>query len=193
MVLHDRPPARFHRASPSETHELFQRLLPSLSHPTLADFLPPSSPPHSTPLTTVTPPPPDLGSFSGRDALPALRPDRPALVVSSTSWTPDEDFGMLLAALQAYERPARAAEGTPEALPEVLAVVTGKGPLKEKYMGEVGRLQAGHGGGEDGEDGPWRFVRCVSLWLEADDYPLLLGESLAGALLGNDGSLNDGS
>ena len=85
---------------------------------------------------------------------------------------------MLLEALKEYEKRARASEekeGNGERLPKVLAIVTGKGPLKEKYMQEVQRLQAGHAGGEDGEAGRWRYVRCVSLWLEADDYPLLLG------------------
>jgi beta-1,4-mannosyltransferase len=92
------------------------------------------------------------------------------LLVSSTSWTPDEDFAILLAALGAYERAAR----SPGAgLPKVLCVVTGRGPQREMYMSKVGRMQEGEG--QDGADGKWQWVRCVSLWLEAEDYPLLLG------------------
>ena len=47
-------------------------------------------------------------------------------------------------------------------------VITGKGPLRAKYMAEVNRLQE-----------EWSYVRCSSLWLEAEDYPLLLGEESA--------------
>ena len=116
--------------------------------------------------------------------MPTLRADRTALIVSSTSWTPDEDFGMLLDALKKYELRARACEGRreEERLPKVLAVVTGKGPLKDKYMKEVQRLQTGRGGGAEGEEGAWRFVRCFSLWLDADDYPLLLGTSASACM-----------
>lgn len=104
--------------------------------------------------------------------MPSLRPDRPALVVSSTSWTPDEDFSILLEALQIYEIRADEVSGqssqnpssTKGKLPKLLVIVTGKGPLKDKYMKEVGKLQKG-----------WKWVRCISLWLEAEDYPVLLG------------------
>ncbi|EJF58563.1 beta-1,4-mannosyltransferase [Dichomitus squalens LYAD-421 SS1] len=203
VVLHDRPPSRFHRADPSETHELFQRLSPVLTDPLsgLTSFLPNTSPPYSTPFTHIPPTSLsssgaaclELGPYVDDIAMPSLRPDRPALIVSSTSWTPDEDFGMLLAALKEYDRRARTSEekGEGVGLPKVLAIVTGKGPLKEKYMQEVQRLQAGHGGGEDGETGPWRFVRCVSLWLEADDYPLLLGSADIGISLHSSSSALD--
>lgn len=99
--------------------------------------------------------------------MPSLRPDRPALLISSTSWTPDEDFSILLDALSQYDRTARKAGGQ---LPKILMVVTGKGPDRTKYMQQVADLQRG----SDGKEG-WKYVRCVSMWLEAADYPLLLG------------------
>ncbi|KAI0035263.1 glycosyl transferases group 1-domain-containing protein [Vararia minispora EC-137] len=166
-VLHDRPPAHFRRASPVETHRLFLALAPSLPTP----FLPPSSAPYSTPFTTVAPESP-----GAELPLPSPRADRPALVVSSTSWTPDEDFSVLLSALGKYERAARAPGAR---LPKVLCVVTGRGPQREMYMGRVGRMQRG----EEGSDGAWRWVRCVSLWLEAEDYPVLLGSADVGVSL----------
>lgn len=104
--------------------------------------------------------------------MPKLRPDRPALVVSSTSWTPDEDFSILLAALQMYEfraeelsmQSAQDPLSTEGKLPKLLMIVTGKGPLRDRYMKEVTKLQEG-----------WKWVRCISLWLKAEDYPILLG------------------
>lgn len=100
----------------------------------------------------------------------SLRVDRPALLLSSTSWTPDEDFSILLEALFLYDEAARKAAGK---LPKVLMVVTGKGPDKIKYMKQVDQL---HKGTENKKG--WEYVRCVSMWLEAADYPLLLGMSL---------------
>ncbi|KAI0668711.1 mannosyltransferase [Trametes maxima] len=205
VVLHDRPPERFHRASPSETHELFQELCPKLSSTSLTSFLPSSKPPYSTPFTYIPPSGRssasgaaldlsldmnDLSPLSESLSMPELRSDRTALLVSSTSWTPDEDFGLLLEALKQYELRARAREAKPagERLPKVLMVVTGKGPLREQYMKEVERLQAGRG--EEGA-GVWRFVRCVSLWLEAKDYPLLLGSADLGISLHSSSSALD--
>ncbi|KAI0252675.1 beta-1,4-mannosyltransferase [Lactifluus subvellereus] len=166
-VLHDRPPAHFHPANVFETHELFLRISPTL--PTT--FLPAYDPPASTPLTQVTP-----------DGLPNLRPDRPAVLISSTSWTEDEDFSILLDALSIYEHHAREARGT---LPRILMFVTGKGPLREAYMRKARVLQDGDGG-----DG-WQWVRIISTWLEPRDYPLLLGSADLGISLHSSSSALD--
>ncbi|KAJ7630390.1 mannosyltransferase [Roridomyces roridus] len=172
VVLHDRPPRRFHQATPHETHDLFAFKLRSDLYP-VKDFLPASDPPKSTPLTTTT------GSDPSPSAIidpiyadvkaPVLRKDRPALLVSSTSWTPDEDFSILITALGQYNVRASAAQGK---LPKVLVILTGKGPLRDKYMSEVGELQK-----------EWEWVKCINMWLEAEDYPVLLGSADLGICL----------
>jgi beta-1,4-mannosyltransferase len=111
--------------------------------------------------------------------LPSLRQDRPALLVSSTSWTPDEDFHILCEALSVYEVRANARKSKPP-LPRLLVVVTGKGPLRDSYMREINKLQKN-----------WKWVRCVSLWLEAEDYPVLLGSADLGVSLHSSSSALD--
>lgn len=64
--------------------------------------------------------------------------------------------------------------------PKVLMIVTGKGPLKNKYMKEVEKLQEG-----------WEWVRCVSMWLESEDYPVLLGSADLGISLHSSSSQLD--
>ncbi|KAI0307514.1 hypothetical protein B0F90DRAFT_1674352 [Multifurca ochricompacta] len=163
-ILHDRPPAHFHPANASEIHELFLRISPFL--PTT--FLPVYDPPMSTPLTQVS-----------SHALPRLRPDRPAVLVSSTSWTEDEDFSILLDGLSEYEHRARASCG---ALPRVLVLVTGKGPLRDAYMRKAQALQGGD---------HWQWVRVISMWLEPKDYPVLLGSADLGISLHSSSSALD--
>lgn len=89
-VLHDRPPPHFRKSTQEESHRLFSHLCPLLE-PNLRDWFPSYDPSSTTPFTTQE----------------AFRSDRPALVVSSTSWTVDEDFGMLLKAASIYEKRAK--------------------------------------------------------------------------------------
>ncbi|KAK0540216.1 mannosyltransferase [Tilletia horrida] len=100
-VLHDRPPVHFRRAHTHETHTLFANLGPRLK-PALNDFLPAYSLPESTLFTTAASTSSSTVKGS-KNTEPALRPDRPALAVSSTSWTADEDFDILLEAARKYE------------------------------------------------------------------------------------------
>jgi beta-1,4-mannosyltransferase len=85
------------------------------------------------------------------------RRGRPALVTSSTSWTPDEDFGVLLSALLKLD-----AKITNEGSSlRVVVVVTGKGPQKQEYEEKMSRLILTN-------------VAIQTLWLEPVDYPKLL-------------------
>jgi beta-1,4-mannosyltransferase len=171
--------------------QLFRKLEKSLE--TISKFLPEFSSPYSTPFTDTAPvrKPAAANPFAvpyqgvatasiplkeptyNEIHAPTLRADRPALLVSSTSWTADEEFGILLEALKLYE--VRATEQNSELpedakgrLPKLLVVVTGKGPERKEYMSTINELQAS-----------WKWTRCISLWLEASDYPVLLGKYVA--------------
>ena len=127
----------------------------------------------STLLSTLLPPSPSAVSASSLP-VPQLRHDRPAVLVSSTSWTADEDFSILLDALTLYETEARKGEGVEEAegqsvrLPKVVVVVSGKGPGRAAWEVEVERRREREG---------WRWVGVWCAWVEVEDYPRLLGES----------------
>jgi len=90
---------------------------------------------------------------------------------------------MLLKALEIYEKRAREVNRNGGGLPKVVMIVTGKGPLKAKYVKEMDALQSG-------ED-PWLWVRCNTLWLEAEDYPILLGCADLGICLHSSSSALD--
>lgn len=93
------------------------------------------------------------------DGTISLRPDRPALMVSSTSWTEDEDFDLLLKALIHLDAHACA---MPASYPDFIVLVTGKGPLRDLYEARMSSLNL-------------RRVHIRTLWLAPGDYPRLIG------------------
>ena len=165
-VLHDRPPAFFAPLPPPQRHDLLRRLAPLRLRPRRRA---PLGRPRrrrrrravggrATPWTTA-------------DGRP--RDGRPALLVSSTSWSADEDFGMLLEALTALDGElAKAETAAADAAPalRVVAVVTGKGPLKAAYEARMRTMALRH-------------VAVCTMWLDPADYPRLLGAADLGVCL----------
>lgn len=65
------------------------------------------------------------------------------LVVSSTSWTPDEDFSILLDALVEYASSSSSSSGGEEPKPApvpLLVIITGRGPQKAMYLSRIATL-----------------------------------------------------
>ncbi|KAF5396055.1 chitobiosyldiphosphodolichol beta-mannosyltransferase, partial [Paragonimus heterotremus] len=90
---------------------------------------------------------------------PQWRRDRPALVVSSCSWTPDDDFSIVLDALDIYNKKATTPRST---LPSMVFVVTGRGPLKAHYDKLIRNKR-------------WTHVEVIMPWLDWADYSVFLG------------------
>lgn len=91
------------------------------------------------------------------------KPDRPAIIMSSTSWTEDEDFDILLQALKSYDltltnKQAEEKMLFEDDLPQLVCVITGKGPLKAHYESEIKKINFKH-------------IEIVLPWLTAADYP----------------------
>ena len=97
------------------------------------------------------------------DLLAAAHGDasRPAIVVTATSWTADEDLPLLIDAARAWEA-RRLSGGSVDRWPRLRILITGRGPLREAFDAAVARLHLVH-------------VSLHTLWLEPDDYPRLLG------------------
>lgn len=80
------------------------------------------------------------------------------IFVTSTSFTPDEDIGVLIGALKIYENSCKKFDTN---LPKIVCFITGKGPLKEKFVEKVKQ-----------ED--WKQCKVNFVWLSSEDYPKLL-------------------
>ncbi|CAG8284251.1 unnamed protein product [Penicillium salamii] len=93
------------------------------------------------------------------------------VLVSSTSWTADEDFSVLIDALVRY---SELATTTHNHLPEILAIITGKGPQKEMYMDQIAALE---------KSGKLQKVTIRTAWLSVHDYARLLASSSLGVSL----------
>ncbi|XP_078436674.1 UDP-Glycosyltransferase superfamily protein [Wolffia australiana] len=180
-VLYDQPPEFFRPTSLEEKHGLFCRLENDLRCPIgFRDCISVAGNSGNRQGETI---------FTERmDNVVSLKSSRPALVVSSTSWTPDEDFGMLLEAAIMYDRRVAATLKESDGIvddqiwadlrdgerrstyPRILFVITGKGPERERYEGKIRMLKL-------------RRVAFRTLWLPAEDYPLLLGSANLGVCL----------
>ncbi|KAJ1372864.1 hypothetical protein KIN20_035151 [Parelaphostrongylus tenuis] len=117
----------------------------------------------------------DATRFSVRDPSTGqvqLRDDRPFLVISSTSWTPDEDFQILLDAAKKYNDVATISRSSSPAtrLPVIVLIITGRGPLKDYYVEKIQRMKM-------------EFVEIHTLWLESEDYPLMIATADLGVSL----------
>lgn len=85
-VLHDRPAAQFQSITLEQKHDLLFRLATDYH-----EFQPNEINPDEFQATRFT--------YKDSEGKVHLRSDRPAILISSTSWTPDEDFSILLKAL----------------------------------------------------------------------------------------------
>ncbi|KAK0636584.1 glycosyl transferases group 1-domain-containing protein [Bombardia bombarda] len=90
------------------------------------------------------------------DLIPRILDHSVRLVVSSTSWTPDEDFSILLDALTQY--------ATSSSVP-FLVIITGKGPQKAHYLARIASLT---------KAGRLPNVRIATAFLPFPDYAALL-------------------
>ena len=93
------------------------------------------------------------------------------LLVSSTSWTPDEDFSIFLDALCQYSKSAQADS---RHLPDLVVIITGKGSQKQYYVDRTKKLKA---------QGMLEKVSIYTDWLSFHDYASLLAAADLGISL----------
>lgn len=177
-VLYDRAFPSFQPLSLLKKHELFMKL--SLEYP---NFLSKTTQENGIVKNIV-----EESAFTEKrnDGSVAYKLNRPAILVSSTSWTPDEDFEILLKALESkcsfvinlhffkftyffcldYENVSKESQS----YPDLLCIITGKGPQRQHYLDII-------------ESKEWSRVSILTPWLETEDYPQLLASADLGVCL----------
>lgn len=93
------------------------------------------------------------------------------ILVSSTSWTPDEDFSILIDALCQYSEISSSENPN---LPKIIAIITGKGPQKDMYLSEISARE---------KAGKLAKVTIKTAWLSTMDYAKLLSCASLGVSL----------
>lgn len=96
----------------------------------------------------------------------SLGGERLPLIVCPTSWTPDEDFDLLLEALERAERQL----ASESSHPHLAVILTGRGALRESFEARAARRA-------------FKAIAVRTLWLEAADYPVLIGMADLGLCL----------
>ena len=122
-TLYDKPKECYGPISVEEAHKLFLKL--GKKYPVFLENDSTSEKYNITAFTNLN----DEGIYSWNQ-------ERPAILISSTSWTEDEDFGILLRALEDYDD-AAAQNDNHLQFPNLLCVITGKGPQKEYYCRHI--------------------------------------------------------
>ncbi|XP_066913901.1 chitobiosyldiphosphodolichol beta-mannosyltransferase-like [Clytia hemisphaerica] len=145
-VLYDKPPEHFKEVNHDEKARLFQKLI----HAKCFDDY------KTHPLWN------SIESLASKDA----SQKKLKVIISSTSWTEDEDFSILLDALIRFEKEI----ATNSALPNLVCIITGKGPQKEFYKSKINKLN-------------FQNIAIITPWLEADDYPTVVGSGDLGICL----------
>ncbi|KAL2869678.1 chitobiosyldiphosphodolichol beta-1,4 mannosyltransferase [Aspergillus lucknowensis] len=100
-----------------------------------------------------------------------LKEGKAEVIVSSTSWSPDEDFSLLIDALCRYSEISNTSKPR---LPHILAIITGKGPQREMYVERISSLQ---------NNGKLRNVTIRTAWLSTVNYARLLASASLGVSL----------
>ena len=144
LTLYDKPHESFKPLSVEEKNDFFQKLVHNYN---LEEFSDENS--NGTVFTNVN----EKNKIS-------MKSSRPALIVSSSSWTEDEDFHILIDALEIYQNELN--NNINSKLPNLICALTGKGPLKEYYQNLFMEKN-------------FKNIKILFVWLEPNDYPLLLG------------------
>lgn len=95
---------------------------------------------------------------------PLISYDKMEMIISASSWTPDEDFTMMLEALPMLDKSLEYKHSP------ILLLLTGKGPLRSKFECQVSQLHL-------------RNITVAFAWLPISQYTRMLSHATVGICL----------